>query len=257
MQESFSRNIRAMFYAINGVGLGHLTRLIALCKAMRRLCPALEPLFVTTSDGDNLLSKYQIPYVHLPSKTVAAQTQTFTHRKLARFYSGLINPVYDLFQPHLFVVDTMTTGALHDLLNILRFGNTYKVFIHRARKLSSYEQSDIQAQRFYDLVVAPHYTDSEVIPMPVGFDVPLYWSGPILLTDNSESKATNYSRIRRKWHVKENELFVLISLGGGGDVNHSITIRKIIDIISRQFPFLRLLIAQGLLYQGDDFENNV
>lgn len=256
MQENLPKNVRAMFYAINGLGLGHLTRLLAICRAMQKICPSIEPLFVTTSDADNVLSKYRVPYVHLPSKTVAAQTDIFTHRKLARLYNGLLNPIYDIFQPHLLIVDTMTTGALHDLLNILRFGNTYKVFIHRARKTTAYEQFDIQAQRFYDLVIAPHYANTEVIPMPVGFDVPLYWSGPILLTDNNENYPSR-SEIRRKWNINDDELFVLISLGGGGDAKDNQTLKKITNLVYQYFPQLRLLFAKGLLsfYDEENFQH--
>jgi predicted glycosyltransferase len=252
----FPKNLRVLFYAINGLGLGHLTRLVAICQALKRILPSIEPLFVTTSDGDNILSKYNIPYVHLPSKTVAAQTETLTTRRLARLYNAILNPLYDSFQPHLLVVDTMTTGALHDLLNILRFGNCCKVFIHRAKKAEVYEQADIQAQRFYDLVIAPHYFNTELIPMPIGFEIPLFWSGTIMLTDVQNNPPLERSLVRKRFNVQDNEVFVLLSLGGGGDNSNPETIKKIMDTL-KQFPQIKILFAQGLLYKGEDFSDKV
>ncbi|GAB4328474.1 MAG: hypothetical protein OHK0038_02300 [Flammeovirgaceae bacterium] len=253
---SFPKNLRVMFYAINGLGLGHLTRLMAICQALRKILPSTEPLFITTSDGDNILSKYRIPYVHLPSKTVAAQTETLTNRRLARLYNAIINPIYDSFQPHLLVVDTMTTGALHDLLNILRFGNCCKVFIHRAKKIEAYEQSDIQAQRFYDLVIAPHYLNTELIPMPIGFEIPLFWSGTILLTDLQNNPLMDRALVRKKFNISDDELLVLLSLGGGGDNTNAETLKKIIGVL-KKFPQIKILFAQGLLYKGEDFSDKV
>ncbi|SFC26337.1 Predicted glycosyl transferase [Flexibacter flexilis DSM 6793] len=245
------RRIRAVFYAVNGLGLGHLTRLIALCRAMQAQNPLLDALFITTSEADNLLNKYGIPYVHLPSKNLASQSGSLTYRRLARLYSAVVNPVFDVFQPNILVVDTMVTGSMQDLLNVLRFGNFFKVYVHRARKLEAYEDYTIQAQRFYDLVLTPHYRDTEVIPMPAGFNVPLYWSGPLMLTHRHEAHTRQI--VRTRFGIQEHEKLVLISLGGGGDDTNPQTLDFLLRMLA-PIPDIKLLFAEGLLrkeaYQG-------
>ena len=243
--QTFPKRLKILFYAVNGIGLGHLTRLLAMAKKIKANHPESDLLFITTSDADNILSKEDIPYVHLPSKTVVGQSGTLTYRKMGRLYNSLVNAVYDNFQPHVLIVDTMVTGSFHDLLNILRFGNSFKIFIHRVRKAEAYEQSMVQAQRFYDLVIAPHFKNSEVIPMPLGFSIPLYWSGPIMLVDkeNAESR----EEIRNRYNIGENQLLLFISLGGGGDVSNRQTLMSIFNVLAASAENIKIILAEGLL----------
>lgn len=231
-----------MCYAINGLGMGHLTRLLALSLRLKKLQPNTEILFITTSDADNILSKYDIPYIHLPSKKNASGVLTM--RKLARLYNATVNPIYDVFQPHIFITDTLVTGSLNDLLNILRYGNCYKVFVHRARKPETYSVADVQAQRFYDLVVAPHYQREQLIPMPEGFDVPLYWGGNMMLLDKNE--ILSRQEARKILQIADNETVLFLSLGGGGDETNEATFQKIISVV-RSYPYLKIVLAKGFL----------
>lgn len=245
---TFPKRLRVLFYAVNGVGLGHLTRLLAIARQLKKVNPDTDLFFITSSDADNLLSKEGIPYVHLPSKTVVSQSGTLTYRKLGRMYAALVNPIFDHFQPHILVVDTMVTGSFHDLLNVLRFGSCFKIFVHRARKMEAYDQGTVQAQRFYDLVIAPHYQHSEVIPMPVGFDVPLYWSGPLMLLDQTE--APDRESARQKLGIEPDKLLAFVSLGGGGDTSNTATFSMLLRTLAR-YPSLKILLAEGLLSDGN------
>ncbi len=242
---TFPKRLKVLFYAVNGIGLGHLTRLLAIAKKLKINFPDSDLLFITSSDADNILSKEGIPYVHLPSKTVVGQSGTLTYRKMGRLYNALVNAVYDNFQPHILVVDTMVTGSFHDLLNILRFGNCFKVFVHRARKIEAYEQSVIQAQRFYNLVIAPHYKNAEIIPMPIGFDVPLFWAGPIMLTN--KENAEERESLRKRLNVTNEENLVFISLGGGGDASNEQTLLSVFNVLSNFSENIKILLAEGLL----------
>ncbi|MES2731997.1 MAG: glycosyltransferase [Bacteroidota bacterium] len=249
---TFPKRLRVLFYAVNGVGLGHLTRLLAIAQQLKKVNPDTDLFFITSSDADNLLSKEGIPYVHLPSKTVVSQSGTLTYRKLGRMYAALVNPIFDHFQPHVLVVDTMVTGSFHDLLNVLRFGSCFKLFIHRARKMEAYDQGTVQAQRFYDLVIAPHYQHSEVIPMPVGFEVPLYWSGPLMLLDHTE--APNRAWVRQKLNIGQEDLLAFVSLGGGGDTSNTTTFGILLRSLA-QYSNLKILLAEGLLSDGNELDD--
>jgi UDP-N-acetylglucosamine--N-acetylmuramyl-(pentapeptide) pyrophosphoryl-undecaprenol N-acetylglucosamine transferase len=241
------KRLRVLLYAVNGLGLGHLTRLLAIAKNIILLNPDSDLLFISSSDGDNLLSKEGIPYIHLPSKMVASQSETLTSRKMGRLYSSIVNSIFDIYQPHILLVDTMVTGSFHDLLNILRFGNCLKVFVHRSRKIESYQQSAIQAQRFYDLVIAPHYQKTEIIPMPVGFDVPLYWAGNIMLINKEQAHPRE--KVREELSVSENQTLVFVSLGGGGDESNLQTLQSVLTLL-RPYENIKILFAEGLLSEN-------
>ena len=65
--------VRLLFYAINGTGLGHLTRLLAVARSCRELLDALEQeadiRFLTSSEASEVV--WDFPVYKLPSKTVA------------------------------------------------------------------------------------------------------------------------------------------------------------------------------------------
>src|SRR5690349_10863784 len=43
---------RILFYAVNGLGLGHVTRLLAIARAVRELEPNAEIVFFTSSEAE-------------------------------------------------------------------------------------------------------------------------------------------------------------------------------------------------------------
>ncbi len=247
--------LRIMCYAMNGLGLGHLTRLLAIAIQLKRINPNCEILFVTTSEADNVLNRYGIPYVHLPSKKLAG-TGTIGAKKLARIYNALINPLLDNWQPHIFITDTQVTGSLNDTLHYLRYSNSYKVFIHRSRKPESYTQAQIQSQRFYHLIIAPHYPHQFLVPEPFGFEVPVFWSGPVLLKSKEETPSRD--SIRRELKVQHHEILIFLSLGGGGDDSDPEIFEKVLPVLNR-FQNIKILLARGLLstYSLTETTNNL
>jgi hypothetical protein len=55
-----------IFQAPNGIGLGHVNRLVAIALAVRSREPAAIVPFVLLGGGDSLLEKPSLPYVTLP-----------------------------------------------------------------------------------------------------------------------------------------------------------------------------------------------
>lgn len=54
---------RALFFTTNGIGLGHVTRALAIA---RRLGPGIEPVFVTLSQGARVIEEAGYPVEYLP-----------------------------------------------------------------------------------------------------------------------------------------------------------------------------------------------
>lgn len=243
MDELSKPRLKVLFYAVNGLGLGHLTRMMALWQGfLHQQKYLIEPFFLTTSHASNLLCRYKIPYVQFPSKTAVSQNPTWGYRAIGRLYQALVNDVYDQFRPHILIVDTLVLGSHFDLANLLRFGNAYKVYVHRARKQDAYDAGTIQAQRFYDLIIAPHYRGSEIIPLPVEHDIPLYWSGPLFFAGNPVSRPD----VRNYLNARPDENIVLITLGGGGDTSNQELFQEILRLITA-LPNTKILLGRGPL----------
>ena len=66
-----TRALRAMFFANDGLGAGHLARTLAIARALRRRAPGLEVLLATTSEADALLAAERIAAVRWPTPGTA------------------------------------------------------------------------------------------------------------------------------------------------------------------------------------------
>ena len=66
--------LRVVSYAINGRGLGHLTRQLAILRQIRRVAALLdlpvECWVLTSSEADTLAQREGIPALKMPSKAM-------------------------------------------------------------------------------------------------------------------------------------------------------------------------------------------
>ena len=91
--------LKLLFYAINGTGLGHLTRLLAVARSCREMAAAMglesDIRFLTSSEASEVV--WDFPVYKLPSKTVARTArvpvdQFESSSKLAVSYTHLTLP---------------------------------------------------------------------------------------------------------------------------------------------------------------------
>lgn len=188
-----------------------------------------------------------MPYVHVPSKTLARQSTWLTHRRLARLYQSVLNPVFDQFQPHWFIVDSQPLGALRDLEPYLRHGGAFNIFIHRASKPESLDAGWVQAQRLYRLVVAPHLKGTETIPVPPG--IPLYWSGPLWF--QPDEPPLTRAQARQALRLPPDCTSAYLTLGGGGDSSNSETLDTLRRVLRESFPTVVPVFGIGPLAQPE------
>ena len=69
--------LRVVCYAVNGTGVGHITRLLAIARWLRRYAAALdqklEVWFLTSSEADGLAFAEGFAAFKIPSKTIVAE----------------------------------------------------------------------------------------------------------------------------------------------------------------------------------------
>lgn len=231
---------------MNGVGLGHITRLSALSLGLKHNQPEnieFEPLFFTNSEAASLLSTFGFPHVTVPSKRLM-KGSSFSLGDQARFYSNTFATVFEQFRPDVIVSDTFPLGVFRDLEFMLRNSKAFHVFIHRAQKKEVYSAFIIDAQLLYDLIIAPHPIESEYIPLPEN-PPPLIWSNPLFMTDDNIQHETN--RLRINLAIPPDAQVLLINLGGGGDENHDLLLSTLFKIIGQLPNHIYVIWAVGLL----------
>src|ERR1700690_3340199 len=142
-----ARALRTVFYAVNGTGVGHLTRLLAIARWLRRYTAALgerrEIWFVTTGEADALVFSEGFAAFKIPSKTIVAETgiDRTTYRALAKQW---VWHTLGLLRPDLFVVDTFPRGSFGELLGALDLCRA-TAFVYRPVKADVASRPDFQA----------------------------------------------------------------------------------------------------------------
>jgi len=208
--------LRVALYAVNGLGLGHLTRLMGLGRALRRLSPGCEILLLTSSEASHLAFREGFACLKVPSRA-AARTAGWRRDTFLRVAQSAVWNALSTFDPHLLVVDTFPTGSLGELSPVLRWG-CRKAFVLRAQKPEKAGAPAMQeALRCFDLVLIPHRPGEDARPdeVPTPPSVPAIWTGPMTLRDTGE--VLEREQARELLGLPREGSCGLVSLGGGGD----------------------------------------
>lgn len=204
--------MRVLFYAVNGLGLGHVTRLLGIARALRRLRPDAEVLFLTSSDADGVLHRERFAAVKLPSKTIREEVGLHKHRYLKLAQTVTWNTIA-AFEPDVLVVDTYPMGSFEELIPVLRWRQR-NVFVFREQRADAVGVPLLQATLpLYDAILVPHATAETVGPVPE--PAKLRAVGPILLRERAELEAPEVAR--RSLGLPSTGVLVYASFGGGGE----------------------------------------
>jgi predicted glycosyltransferase len=243
------QTLRIVNYAVNGSGAGHLTRLCAINRWLRRYAALLdlraEIYFLTSSEADTLLFHEQFASFKMPSKTIVGETgiDKLTYLALAKQW---VWHSLTLLRPDLLVVDTFPRGSFGELLSALDLCK-HKAFIHRPVKEEFASRPDFQAMLpLYDVVLVPEYADHDAGVVRKG-RANLRFVGPITVRERAEL----WSREQVRAHVsaQPGELLVYVSAGGGGDPQAAEILHRTCQVLLAQ-PDVRLVVGAGPLYRG-------
>jgi predicted glycosyltransferase len=245
-----TRKLRIVNYAVNGSGVGHLTRLVAINRWLRRyaafLDVRLETYFLTSSEADGLLFQEGFASFKLPSKTAIKD-------------AGLAKPAYlalakqwvwhslGLLRPDLFVVDTFPRGSFGELLSALDLCKQ-TAFIYRPLKAEIATRPDFQAMLpLYDAILVPDHADQAASVVPARARERLTHVGPVMVRERVE--AAPRDEVRRRLGIPADRLAVYLTAGGGGDPGTQDQLAAAIEALSDD-PSLHLVIGAGPLYRG-------
>jgi UDP-N-acetylglucosamine--N-acetylmuramyl-(pentapeptide) pyrophosphoryl-undecaprenol N-acetylglucosamine transferase len=244
--------IRVVNYAVNGLGLGHLTRLIAINRHVRRLARLLgertEITFVTSSEGDGLAYQHGFASFHIPSKTAVTVCDLDPHRyrKLAKQW--LWNAL-SLSSPDIMLVDTFPGGSFGELYDVLDLGQR-NVFVYReVREKMASTPAFQSALSLYDLFVLPNEFGENASPLPANARAEVCHTDQILI--RSRDEVHDRSTARRILGLADDQTCVYVSTGGGGDIAAESSFRVAIEV-AHAMPQVQFVFGAGLLYRGDE-----
>lgn len=240
---------RILFYAVNGLGLGHVTRLMAIANALREQSPEAEIVFFTSSEAEDVLYREGFAAFKVPSRTVRAATSIRPATYARMLHTVTLNMMAS-FHPHILVVDTFPAGALQELLPVLRW-DSRRVFVFREQRpeaaTSALTQGTLQ---LYDLAIIPHREGEADIPLPEGLE--RRWVGPIILRDREHTRGRQEARALLGLPPDGPVLYV--TFGGGGDPDMDRSLGAVIDALDpatgADVPATHLAVAVAPLFRG-------
>lgn len=170
-----------LFLPINGAGLGHLTRSLAIARRLRLEQPDAEIIFLTTSIGVTLVHREGFQCHHItPAKLL--KSDAISWNKL--FYRSLVN-VLGIHRPQCLVFD----GTI-PYLGLQRAMNTYPklqcVWIKRGLYKEGIDQTNLKSLASgFSSVLVPGELDAKG-DVPATPDLTIYQVEPISLLDSSD-----------------------------------------------------------------------
>ena len=246
--------LRVVCYAVNGTGVGHITRLLSIARWLRRYAKALdrkiEVWFLTSSEADGLVFAEGFASFKIPSKTIVREAgiDRTTYLALAKQW---VWHTIGLLRPDLFIVDTFPRGSFGELLGALDLCK-HTAFIYRPVKSAVAERADFQAMlALYDLIVVPE-AEADVLTPPSVKDRVVH-VGPVLSRERWELLPRDEAR-ERLGITDPGKRVVFVSAGGGGDHNAEEELARTVAALSKGTE-LALVVGTGPLYRGRAFSN--
>ncbi len=228
------KKLRIVSYAINGRGLGHLVRQLAILRWVRRygalLGVPIEAWVLTTSEADTLARREGIPAFKMPSKAMLRDAGIDPTRWLAVGRQWVMNAVAGL-SPDVLIVDTFPGGSFGELLPVLETVPT-RVLVARAVK------DEIAGDDAYRALLPLYH--KTIVPDERGV-------GPILLREREELMGR--AAAREALGVQR-ERAVYVTLGGGGDEAAPTVLPVLVDkLVARGW---HVVVGAGPLYMGPE-----
>jgi hypothetical protein len=227
--------LRVVAYAINGRGMGHLVRQLAIMRWIRRLAAVcdvrVECFVLTSSEADTLARREQIPAFKMPSKAMLRDAGLEPSRYLALARGWVLNTVAGL-APDLLLVDTFPGGSFGELIAALELAR-HRVLVARRVKESFAADDPYRA-------LLPLY-ERHIVPDERGV-------GPILIREREELLARDEAR--RALGIAAGRRAVYLTLGGGGDLSAPATLPALAARLRERG--WHVVVAAGPLYQGPE-----
>lgn len=243
--------MRLVCYAVNGSGVGHLKRLSAIARHLRRIANEkslpLEIFFLTSSEASHLLYSENFAAFKMPSREVLAKSG-IESKIFAEIACQWTAQTLKLLQPDLLLVDTFPAGYYDELVENLRFCRASAV-IHRALKFENLDRTTFYKNLArYDSIIVPETEASFELKIPTRIAGKTEFFGAVMCREKEE--LLDRKTVRRKLNIKENESLIYLSAGGGGDSKAEADIFRFYEILS-QISYLRIVIGAGALYGGN------
>jgi UDP:flavonoid glycosyltransferase YjiC (YdhE family) len=221
-----------LFFCVNGAGLGHVTRSLAVARRVRRLQPEVPVIFLTTSKCPELIAREGVTVYHIESRDAQPGMSA------SEWHQQLREKILEVCSSH------PTKALVYDgvslyrglLLALLEINTTYAAMMLRLRHKHGRLAQSLEGLKSFDEIILPGeagiQVDSKELLPPELHSLNVRAFPPIVYPDREELLPRD--SVRAKWNVPEGQKVVYVQLGAG----------NINDIVSWEDHILSLLMRR-------------
>ena len=237
-QRQKTKNKRVLFMSSNGVGVGHLTRLLAIA---RRMPTGIDPIFATMSQAGSIVEQCGYPVEYIPSQVQTHSDNEAWNTWLRKRLDHLLE-FYDVSQV-IFDGNHAYSGLIKA---VAERSDCQLVWVRRGMwRPGQRHEPFIGRQKFFDLILEPEdIASSRDLGATTVHRGRVVTTPPIRCLDQDEMlpRAEAAAQIG----IDPKQPAVLVQLGSG-------TNRDIVSLIdhivasSSRFPKLQVVVAEWLM----------
>lgn len=210
-----------LFIVINGDGLGHLTRALAVARRIASINPNTEIIFHTTSLAADIIRKMGFSYYYIPARERIPYYVPL--KEWERCLQSQLCTILNDHQPKVAIFDGAypSTAILTPLMADDKIN---KIWIKREGDRSNMIKLDVY-ETYFDYIIVPKEVGLEYNETDSN---KLYFS-PILLVDKTESYRRK--QVRELLKLDDTNQLWYVQLGNGASISNKEFISYILSIL--------------------------
>lgn len=237
-----------IFVPTNGAGLGHLTRLLAIARRIKKRLPQKEIIFFSTSLAKHLIIREGFVGYYFPTKTLFEPQ--ITGSQWNKLFLEQLSGVLKYHNPQMLVFDG-TYPYLGLIKSMNQLADIKKVWIKReGSKVAESDTVSKEKEKFFNFIITPREAGA-FVPQEAG----RIYCDPIVYLEKSE--LLDKGQLLSQWKVPENSIVVYIQLGAG-NINNITTDLAVLVQTLKQIKGTFIITGESII--GKDLkiqENNI
>jgi UDP:flavonoid glycosyltransferase YjiC (YdhE family) len=220
-----------LFFCVNGAGLGHVTRSLAIARRIRRLEPEARIYFLSSSQALDVISREGMVAYHIPPHSRFGDS--LRSSEWSTLLAQQIQLIVDTHQPSVFVYDGVFPyrGVLEAIEQcqfvhtamVLRLRHKHDRVPEMAEKLTAFNELIFPGE------AGTNGDISELVP-PELAKLPCRMVDPIVYLDREELLPRE--QVRAKWNVPPDKKLVYVQLGAGNINDIQALTEQIVSILA-------------------------
>ncbi len=203
---------RFLIYVVNGNGLGHVVRTVAVASRLRERMPDSRFFFLTSCEDPAPLWREGFASLKVPSLHTA-EMKVFPSKGLRRLGRELTDVTFAAFRPTVLISDTFPRGSYGELIPYVE-SDIPKVILLRPCPMMLQWESYRHYLGLFEKIIVPFEPGADV-EFPDDLGARATWIGPILL--RSADALLPRETARRTLGLPSQNRIVLVAFGGGGN----------------------------------------